>query len=285
MPFASDEFKKSKIACFGILENFVEGEALQLFSNAWLLAFGEGVEDDSTVRRYCEDLFKIFEDFLNRGYLFEDSVTGTYTLFKFEISFVSDYKFMCLLLGLQMKMCWRCNGDMHSWWEHAPSRTLQQMIADFTEKKSHQKQLPLSILFVLDWFHSDPVHFSSAVGRELVSDITSMAITYDNEKYQAKVFSHSVHRYFSKQTETVPTTEDYKNFLELFSRTEHILGEKKLVDHCLKKWSLFVQYGAYSLECSPTIYAIQQLFNRTRSGINIFGREITGKPNKINVMG
>lgn len=285
MPFASEEFKKKKIACFGVLENFVDGRALQLFSNAWLLAFGEGIEDDVTVRKYCEDLFRTFEDFVNKGFLFKDAENGSYTLYKFEISFVFDYKFLCLLLGIHTKICWRCNGELESWWEHAPSRTLQQMISDFKDNKPYQKQLPLSVIFALESFLSDPVHFSSAVGRGLISDITAKAIKYDNETRKAKVLSHLVHRYFSKDTESIPVNDDYVDFLKLFMHTVPPLGTEKLIDNCYKKWSLFVKYGAFSLDSSPTIVAIQQIFKRTKSGINIFGQEITEKPNKANVMG
>ena len=42
---------------------------------------------------------------------------------------------------------------------------------------------------------------------------------------------------------------------------------------------------SYSISCSPTVHEIQQIFTRTRSGINIFGRENSGRPNKSNVMG
>ena len=285
MPFAGADFRKSKIACFGILENFVDPTALQLFSNAWLLAFGEGIEDDTTVRKYCENLFQIFEEFSSQGFLYEDGDSGAYTLFKFEISFVADYKFLCLLLGIHPKQCWRCNGELENWWNQAPPRTLQQMIDDFREKKASQKHLPLSLQFKTTWYHCDPLHFSCALGRALVSDITSTAITVDNIKYKERVKSHLIYQHFSKQTEKAPIAEDYKDFLKLFSVSCSLEDIDKLSDHCYKKWVLFTESNAFSLHCSPSICTIQRLFNLLRTGIYFFGREVTGRPNKISVMG
>lgn len=222
MPFVSEEFRKSKIACFGVLENFIDGEALQLFENAFLLTFGEGIEDDTTVRKNCEGLFQIFEDFTQKGYLFQNMETGTFVLFKFEIPFVSDYTFL---------------------------------IKDFETKQSHQKQLSLSKYFDIESFFSNHVLFTTSVGRGLVSDITTKAIAYDNDRYSERVTSHKVYKYFLIEPEEDPTESEYNDFLKLFD-TVYATKLPTIESHCYQKWILFKECGSYSIQSSPTMYAI-----------------------------
>ncbi len=282
MQFASEDFRKSKIACFGILENFVEGSALQLFANAWLLLFDEGNEEDTTVRAYCQEIFSIFEDFSRNGFLYRDPVSGSFSLFTFEVSFVADYKFLCLLLGLHLKDCWRCHGAIDSWFEPAPSRTLAELIENYNTDRNMQKYLPISEFFPLEAYHCDPVHFSSATGRALMADITTSAIQHDNAVVNKTVKQHPVYLFFRHPDRTEPTEREYTEFLQLFTKTP--AQTDRLKEACRVKWQAIHDDDGFSKNQSPSLMAIQQLFSTLRCGISLVGLENSGKKMK-NVLG